>query len=170
MRSAGAAAGTSPVISTQITVKAGRAYTVAGLGPAAELDLRVLDDQLDAPTGEAAVRVIEASLRTPEVSIDAANATLAGSLRFPAITGYTDLAPGKHIVSVTAPAPPLTTNSTSPRTTTTPSPWSTAPTAPRECSTSPIPRAQRSCRQAVSPPVSAAPHRGTPTLPGPCWC
>ena len=102
MRAAGASAGTAPVISTDIDVTAGKAYTVAGLGPASALTLQVLDDQLDAPTGQSDVRVIEASLREPEVTIDAASATLASSLRFPMVTGYTDVSPGQDTVSVRA--------------------------------------------------------------------
>jgi hypothetical protein len=102
MRSAGAASTTSPVISTNIDVQAGKAYTVAGLGPSSALTLQVLDDQLDAPAGRADVRVIEASLRAPEVTINAASDTLATSLRFPMVTGYTEVAPGRESVSVHA--------------------------------------------------------------------
>ena len=102
MRAAGASAGTSPVISTDIDVKSGKAYTVAGLGPASALTLQVLDDQLDAPAGQSGVRVIEASLHDPEVTIDAASDTLASSLRFPMVSGYTNIAPGRDTVSVHA--------------------------------------------------------------------
>ena len=102
MRAAGASATTNPVISTDIDVAAGKAYTVAGLGPASGLTLRVLDDQLDAPTGRSGVRVIEASLHDPEVTIEAASDTLASSLRFPMVTDYTDIAPGRETVSVHA--------------------------------------------------------------------
>jgi Domain of unknown function (DUF4397) len=102
MRGAGASPSTSPVISTDIDVKAGKAYTVAGLGPASALTLQVLDDQLQAPAGQSDVRVIEASLHDPEVTIDAASDTLAASLRFPEVSGYTDVAPGRDTVSVHA--------------------------------------------------------------------
>jgi len=102
MRAAGASATTNPVISTDIDVQAGKAYTVAGLGPASALTLQVLDDQLDAPAGQSDVRVIEASLHDPEVTIDAASDTLASSLRFPKTTGYTEVAPGRDTVSVHA--------------------------------------------------------------------
>ena len=102
MRSAGASPSVSPVISTDINVRAGKAYTVAGLGPASALTLQVLDDQLQAPSGQSDVRVIEASLHDPEVTIDAASDTLAASLRFPMVSGYTDVAPGHDTVSVHA--------------------------------------------------------------------
>ena len=102
MRAAGASPTVSPVISTDITVRADKAYTVAGLGPASALTLQVLDDQLQAPTGQSEVRVIEASLHDPEVTIDAASDTLAAGLRFPTVSGYTDVAPGRDTVSVHA--------------------------------------------------------------------
>lgn len=104
MRSAGAPSTTSPVISTNIDVQAGKAYTVAGLGPASALTLQVLDDELDAPAGRADVRVIEASLKAPEVTVDAASGPLAGALRFPMTTGYTEVAPGRESISVHAAA------------------------------------------------------------------
>ena len=102
MRAAGASATVSPVISTDITVQSGKAYTVAGLGPADALTLQVLDDQLQAPAGQSDVRVIEASLHDPVVTIDAASDTLANSLRFPMVSDYTDVAPGRDNVSVRA--------------------------------------------------------------------
>ena len=94
MRGAGAGATTDPVISTQVDVKAGEAYTVAGLGAESALTLQVLDDKLDAPAGKASVRVIEASLRSPSVSISAGGDTVATNLHFPAVTGYQTLDAG----------------------------------------------------------------------------
>jgi hypothetical protein len=46
MRKAGAAASTPPVLTTQVTVVSGAAYTVAGVGRYADLGLRVLKDDL----------------------------------------------------------------------------------------------------------------------------
>src|SRR5579863_6802540 len=46
MRLAGAADTTKPVLSASLTVAAGGAYTVAGLGPESGLRLQVLTDQL----------------------------------------------------------------------------------------------------------------------------
>lgn len=100
MRAAGAAATAAPVISAQVDVVAGRAYTVAGLGPASALTLQVLTDKLDTPAGKVSVRVIEASLRNPTASVDAGGRTLATGLRFPSVTGYQSLNPGASTVHV----------------------------------------------------------------------
>ena len=49
MRAAGASASSAPVLSTSVTIAAGHAYTVAGMGPESGLRLQVLDDQPDRP-------------------------------------------------------------------------------------------------------------------------
>ena len=49
MRSAGAPVTSAPVLSTTVTVDAGAAFTVAGVGPFAQLGLEVLDDDLTPP-------------------------------------------------------------------------------------------------------------------------
>lgn len=49
MRRSGAAASTPPVLTTQVTVGNGAAYTVAGVGRYADLGLRVLKDDLRLP-------------------------------------------------------------------------------------------------------------------------
>ena len=100
MRSAGAAASTSPVISTEVQVAAGQAYTVAGLGPFSALTLSVLDDELDVPSGHAGVRVIEASLANPDVTITAGSDSIATNLHFPSVTGYQTVAPGSWTVKI----------------------------------------------------------------------
>src|SRR5215475_9511685 len=46
MRAAGASESSTPVISTTVNAQPGRAYTVAGMGPAKGLRLRVLPDRL----------------------------------------------------------------------------------------------------------------------------
>src|SRR5260370_27881287 len=69
MRSAGAAATTKAVLSATLAVTAGHAYTVAGLGPESGLRLQVLDDKLTTPSGEALVRVVQASLRQHVVTV-----------------------------------------------------------------------------------------------------
>jgi hypothetical protein len=100
MRAAGADSSSPPVISTNVEVKAGAAYTVAGLGPYANLSLSVLNDQLNAPAGKAGVRIIEASLQNPSVRISAGSGVLTDALRFPAVTGYRTVTAGSWDVSV----------------------------------------------------------------------
>src|SRR6202034_458885 len=53
MRGAGASAGSAPVLSSNVEVKAGGAYTVAGMGPASGLRLQILTDRLTTPPGKA---------------------------------------------------------------------------------------------------------------------
>ena len=52
MRGAGASATSQPVLSTSVTISAGHAYTVAGMGPESGLRLQVLDDELTTPPGK----------------------------------------------------------------------------------------------------------------------
>ncbi len=102
MRDAGAASTSPPVISTQVQVQAGQAYTVAGLGPAGGLTLKVLDDQLDPPAGRASVRVIEASLDNPAVTITAAGGVIDANVHFPSVTAYATVPGGATVVRVNA--------------------------------------------------------------------
>lgn len=101
MRAAGAAATTKPVLSASLTVKGGHAYTVAGLGPESGLRLQVLDDQLTTPTGDALVRVIQASLQQHVVSVSDGGDALASKLAFGAVTSYSTVHPGTASVHVT---------------------------------------------------------------------
>jgi hypothetical protein len=100
MRAAGAAATAQPVLSTGFWVTAGKAYTVAGMGPAAGLRLQVLKDTLAVPTGRALVRVIQASLREPVVSVTLGGLVLARKLDFASATSYQPVSTGTRIVRV----------------------------------------------------------------------
>src|SRR5579871_2001548 len=62
MRAAGASATSQPVLSTSVTITARHSYTVAGMGPESGLRLQVMNDDLTTPSGQALVRVIQASL------------------------------------------------------------------------------------------------------------
>lgn len=101
MRLAGAADSVSPVISSTVKVTKGKAYTVAGLGPGSALELRTLADQLSAPQDQAGVRVIQASLSQPSVSVRFASDDQS-RLRFPASTPYRTVRAGATTVKVTA--------------------------------------------------------------------
>jgi hypothetical protein len=100
MRAAGAAASSKPVLSTEVDVSAGHAYTVAGMGPFSALRLQVLEDRLTTPPGKALVRVIEASLLQKRVTVQLNGATLVGQLQFGTATGYHAVAPGTMTVHV----------------------------------------------------------------------
>jgi Domain of unknown function (DUF4397) len=102
MRAAGASASSQPVLSTSVTIAAGHAYTVAGLGPESGLRLAVLDDHLTTPSGRAEVRVIQASLKQQVVSVSLGSATLASGLKFATVTKYKVVSPGTSTVTVSA--------------------------------------------------------------------
>lgn len=102
MRAADADAASKPVISAQVAVAVGQAYTVAGHGPSAALTLQVLDDKLDTPQGKASVRVIEASQRYATASVDVGGDAVATNLSFPGVSSYQLLDPGSRAVQVAA--------------------------------------------------------------------
>ncbi len=94
MRAAGAGPSTKPVLSSNLMVHPGHAYTVAGMGPEKELRLQILDDRLSTPKGQALVRVIQASLKQHRVTVRAGHRMLANDLAFASVTGYTAAQPG----------------------------------------------------------------------------
>jgi len=98
MRAANAAATSSPVLSTTIDIASGRAYTVAGMGPASGLRLQVMDDALTTPKGMALVRVIQASLKEKQVTVTAGSQKLASNLAFGTFTHYQTVKPGTWTV------------------------------------------------------------------------
>jgi len=102
MRRAGAAASTPPVLTTQVTVEDGAAYTVAGVGRYADLGLRVLKDDLDLPAaGESKIRIIQASVRAPVLDVGGANGRkIADGVQFATTTDYREVDPGKWTVRV----------------------------------------------------------------------
>jgi hypothetical protein len=102
MRLAGASPTTSPVLSTGVTIAAGHAYTVAGMGPESGLRLQVLDDDLTTPAGQALVRVIQASLKDQVVKVTYGSQVLASSLSFANVTSYIAVSPGTETVAATA--------------------------------------------------------------------
>jgi hypothetical protein len=101
MRGAGKPASSPPVLSTSVDVLAGHAYTVAGMGPAAGLRLQVLDDVLTTPPGKSLVRIVQASLKQPKVTVTVGSQVLASNLAFGSFTSYTAVAPGTWNVHVT---------------------------------------------------------------------
>ncbi len=88
MRSAGASASSSPVLSTSVTVKADHAYTVAGMGPRSGLRLQVLNDQLTTPSGKSEVRVIQASLKQQTVKFTCGGQAIVPKATFASVSSY----------------------------------------------------------------------------------
>jgi hypothetical protein len=104
MRGAGADPDSPPVISTNVEVTGGDALTVAGMGRTASLTIKVLEDSLSAPAGEATVRLIQASLHEPVVDVSAGAESLASGLHFPDITAYSPVDPGSSTVQASGTA------------------------------------------------------------------
>jgi Domain of unknown function (DUF4397) len=102
MRAAGASATSQPVLSTSVTIAGGHAYTVAGMGPESGLRLQVLDDKLTTAPGQAEVRVIQASLKQPVVTVTLGSTVLAGGLKFASVSDYQSVSPGTQTVTVSA--------------------------------------------------------------------
>jgi hypothetical protein len=102
MRAAGASATSQPVLSTSVTIAAGHAFTVAGMGPESGLRLQVLDDDLTTPPGQALVRVIQASLKQQEVKVTVGSTVLSDSLKFASVSAYQGVTPGAQTVTVSA--------------------------------------------------------------------
>jgi len=102
MRAAGASATSQPVLSTSVTIAAGHAYTVAGMGPESGLRLQVLDDKLTAAPGQAEVRVIQASLKQQVVTVALGSTVLASDLKFATVSDYQPVSPGTQSVTVSS--------------------------------------------------------------------
>jgi hypothetical protein len=96
MRVAGAPATDPPVLTTNVTVAAGQAYTVAGVGKHADLGLKVIEDDLSLPpAGKAKVRIVQASVRAPVMTVSiSGGATIADNIAFATTTDYLAVAPG----------------------------------------------------------------------------
>ncbi len=102
MRGAGAPATSQPVLSTSVTISAGHAYTVAGMGPESGLRLQILDDELTTPPGQALVRVIQASLKEQVVKVTLGSTVLADDLKFASVSSYQAVSPGATTVTVSS--------------------------------------------------------------------
>jgi hypothetical protein len=101
MRPAGAPPAAHPVLSTSFWVRNRGAYTVAGMGPASGLRLRVLTDTLAVRNGRTLVRVIQASLRHHVVSVRFGGQMLVRKLQFASVTAYQAVAAGARVLRVT---------------------------------------------------------------------
>jgi hypothetical protein len=102
MRKAGAPASTKPVLTTEVNVESGGAYTVAGVGRFADLGLRVLNDDLKLPDpGKSKVRIIQASVKAPVLDVAGKNGKkIADGVEFATTTDYREVNPGRWSVQV----------------------------------------------------------------------
>jgi Domain of unknown function (DUF4397) len=103
MRPVGASAASPPSVSTSFMVSAGTNYTVASIGSASARKLDVLTDQTAGQAGsKVLVRVIQASLQQPRVTVSVGASTLARQLAFGSATSYQAIEPGTPTVTFTA--------------------------------------------------------------------
>jgi Domain of unknown function (DUF4397) len=102
MRGFGAPASSAPALATSFMVGAGTAYTLTALGPDPGLRVEVLQDQMTTPAGRALVRVFQASLKEPTVTVTYGPDVLARQLAFGLATSYTAVLPGTHMVRFAA--------------------------------------------------------------------
>ena len=96
MRRSGAPKSEKPVLTLQVSVAAGGAYTVAGVGRYAELGLKLFTDDLSLPSqGQAKVRVIQASLGVPVLGLAMPDGSaIAQNVQFATTTDYQLVTPG----------------------------------------------------------------------------
>jgi hypothetical protein len=102
MRGAGDSPTSPPVLSASIRVAAGSAYTALAVGPRSGLRVRVFRDDLSTPAGQALVRVVQASMKHPQVTVSWDGKVLASKLPFASVTSYQAVSPGAESVTVTA--------------------------------------------------------------------
>lgn len=115
MLPAGGSPGATPVVTQAVTVEAGTAYTVAAVGKNIDLTGTVFTDDLTAPAdGQSRIRLVQASVSSPEVTVQAAGGPLiAQDAAFGTATGYAAIAPGVWTIQLTgASGEPTTTEVT----------------------------------------------------------
>jgi hypothetical protein len=103
MRLAGADPKTPPVLTTDASVAAGHAYTVAGVGRHADLGLRIFNDDLSSPAnGKAKVRIIQASIKDPRLTVSMTDGERIGTnVSFATTTAYRQVDAGSFSIVVT---------------------------------------------------------------------
>ena len=103
MRPVGAPASSPPSVSTSFMVSAGTNYTVASIGSATTRRLEVLTDQMAVSAGSALVRVIQASVKQPQVTVSVGADVLARQLAFGSASPYQAVSPGAPTITFSAP-------------------------------------------------------------------
>jgi Domain of unknown function (DUF4397) len=106
MRPVGAPASSAPSVSTSFMVSAGANYTVASIGSATARRMEVLKDQTTGPAvsaGSALVRVIQASVKQPRVTVSVGTDVLARQLAFGSASPYQAVRAGTPTVTFSAP-------------------------------------------------------------------
>ena len=109
MRPHGAPASSPAVISWNLAVKSGQAYTTAAIGSSKALRSIVLHDDLSLPKpGSGRIRLVQAASRAAEAQVVALNGpTIAERAAFATTTGYTTVPAGTWSVRARSVVPPV---------------------------------------------------------------
>jgi hypothetical protein len=101
-RAAGADPASPPVLATTVTVAAGTATTIAGVGPFADLGFAVLPDDLTLPpAGQSRARVVNAAVQGSPLDLTlSGGSSLASDLAFADHTDYVDVPGGAGTLTV----------------------------------------------------------------------
>ncbi|GAA2749581.1 DUF4397 domain-containing protein [Amnibacterium kyonggiense] len=104
MRPAGSAASSTPVVSSFVDVRAGSATTVAVFGRNADLMTRAISDSLELPkTGDARVRVVQASTSSTPVTVTASpSRTIVSDAASTTVSPYADVRAGSWTLTATS--------------------------------------------------------------------
>jgi hypothetical protein len=104
LRPAGTPASSPPAVASSAVLESGHAYTVAGVGPHAQLHGAIFDDDLSAPSpGAAKVRVVNAAVGTGPLQVKFRQpGTAFPQTDFPAASPYVPVSPGQYDVDVLA--------------------------------------------------------------------
>jgi hypothetical protein len=95
---------TDPVLEADLTLVAGTSYTVAAIGPLADISAAVLTDDRATADGQAKLRVFHASPSAP-ASVDVAvtgGPVLVEGLAYPEATDYLTVDPGTYALEIRA--------------------------------------------------------------------
>jgi Domain of unknown function (DUF4397) len=96
VRKSGDPASAKPVIAATVSLKAGRAYTVAVFGQLTSVKAMLLDDDMARPaSGRSKVRLIQALPGDQVVDLAAGGDVLFSGARFPSASGYQEVRAGR---------------------------------------------------------------------------
>ena len=100
---AGSKSTANPMLSASVSVVDGKASTVAAYGPNKDLKLKAFSDDLSTPAaGQARIRLIQASVKTPSIDVKTATGiSIAKNAKSGTATGYAEVAAGPWALTLT---------------------------------------------------------------------
>lgn len=99
---AGMPAGTTPVLTGAISIKAGEAASMIVVGMNKKLSTRLFTDDLADAGTSAKVRVVQASVKHPTVTVKTGDTTLASGAEFGTVSPYSTVKAGSTTLTLTA--------------------------------------------------------------------